>query len=193
MSWCERAQEDLGKLPKLHPEKLHVHFCTEVKCGFTKWCFSLHLAAVCLPVLVSSAVRFDFSLQTVFGMQEAALLALPGWWLVRWCHLFSIEMLIWKYGEIGCESLVRLLSVLKQGEMATTMLYCSSYLFLESLGFLFFNVQAHGSMDFIAACCVLLGPAQRARLICVMMPFVKIFTSRACPQLWIVLNFVQCV
>lgn len=145
MSRCERAQEDLGKLNKLHPEKLHVYFCTEVKCAFTKWCFSSRLLAVCLPVLVSSAVCFDFSFQTVLGMQEAALLALPGWWLVPWCHLFSIWVLIWKCGEICCESLkpVRLVSALKQGEMATAVLYCFSYLFLDSLGFHFFNVQTH--------------------------------------------------
>lgn len=47
-------------------------------------------------------------------------------------------MLIWKCGEIYCESLKpgRLVGALKQGEMANTVLYCSSYLFLDSLGFL---------------------------------------------------------
>lgn len=72
--------------------------------------------------------------------------------------------------------------------MATVTLCCSSYLFLDSLEYFFFlGVDSLEGAD--------LQPAGFSlgllrELLCVMMPFVKLLASKACPQLWIVLNFI---
>lgn len=84
-------------------------------------------------------------------------------------------MIIWKCREVCCESLkaVRLASVVRQWGMAAVRLCCSSWLVLDYLGFFFLNVQTPWSPDFLAACCILLGPAQGAGIISGKLPFVK--------------------
>lgn len=81
MSQCEYVQESMGKLSKLHPEKLRVHFCTELNVVVLLFCIfpSAYQHCASLSLLVQQCVFFFFfSLQSVLGMQEVALLVLPG-------------------------------------------------------------------------------------------------------------------
>lgn len=92
--------------------------------------------------------------------------------------LFSIQMIIWKCGE--SLKVVKLISVVRQWEMAAVRLCCSFWLVLGILkyflfGILFLNVQTPWSPDFRAACSILLGPAQGAGIMFGKLPFVKIF------------------
>lgn len=80
LSQCEYVQESMGKLSQLHPEKLRVHFCTELNVVVLPFSIfpSAYQHCASLSLLVQQCALFFFSLQSVLGMQEVALLVLPG-------------------------------------------------------------------------------------------------------------------
>lgn len=143
-----------GKIAGVAPWKLGVHFWTEVNGDFPECCFSwCSLEVSSLSLLVQQC---GFSLQNLLGCRrQLCWPCLDG--DLAWYWLFSVQMIIWKCGEVCCESLkaVMLISVVRQWGMAAVRLRCSSWLALDYLGFFF---KCADSLESRLPCCLLHSP-----------------------------------